>query len=300
MRFLCFGAAWVGAALLLGCAGHTLDAAGAPGVRVDGGATQPGGTLNDAGDAVLFIDDVLVPTTPSNGVCSYAADPTQLSLTTGNVDVSFAGLATYAPYVLVGNRLPTNGSEVSRLTITSAETRITTVDGGDIVSLLASMCSANDLAACATGQQHLAAPTNPFSTVESVNVADESTVRPSYSVMALTLIDSATMTLVRAYFENELQLNSQSAFTKSITLQTSTVVSGMTLGGIAVQSPEFAFPVTFGFGNLASNLKSDPSSVLGYCVDTAALSAGHATCVPGQDVASDATSGVELPACPGS
>jgi hypothetical protein len=255
--------------------------------------------LNDAGDAVLFIDDVLVPTTPSNGVCSYTADPTQLSLATGDVDVSFAGLATYAPYVLVGNRLPTNGSEVSRLTITSAETRITAADGGDIVSLLASMCSANDLAACGIAQYPPATPTNPFSTVESVDVADESTVRPGYSVMALTLIDAATMTIVRAYFQSELDLSPQTAWTKSITLQTSTVVSGRTLGGVAVQSPEFAFPVTFGFGNLLSHGKTDPGSALGYCIDVAALAAGGATCMPGQNAPSDATPAPYLPACPG-
>lgn len=299
MRFLCFGAGWVGAAMILGCGGHTLDAGGTPGVEDDGGTGLAGATLDDAGDPVIFIEEVLVPTTPSNGTCTYTADPTQLSLTTGNVDVSFAGLATYAPEVLIGNRLPANGSEASRMTITAAETRITAAGGGDITSLLASMCSAHDLAACATEQQHLATQTNPFSTVESVDVADESTVRPGYTTMALTLIDSATMTLVRRYFENAIMLSSPSAFTTSITLQTSTFVSGTTRGGMTVQSPEFEFPVTLGFGNLLSNLKADPSSVEGYCVDTADLSAGGTTCVPGQDVPSDATPALFLPACPG-
>jgi hypothetical protein len=265
-------------------------------------------------DASLFIRDVLAPTIPSNGACSYTADPTQASISVGAADVSFASLATYSPVFLVGNQiisqanLNENQAETSRIILNGAITRITDLAGGDVVSMLQGMCNPpsgnKDLAACATGQQlgkTVTIPVNPFSTVEAGAIEPGTGTTASYGTMQVTIVDNATVSLLRSYFTNAINLNGASAFQTEIQLLTYTKVEGSTLGGDPQESNEFEFAVTFGYGNLVSNLATDPTNTYGYCLDTSvAVPTTAQTCVYGQDVSVivGGLSDPEISACP--
>jgi hypothetical protein len=250
-------------------------------------------------DASLFIRQVLAPTIPANGTCSYTADPTQNSISVGAADLSFASLSTYSPVFLVGNQIISQANvdqdqaETSRIIINGAITRITDLAGGNVISLLQGMCSGaatgtKDDAACTTGQQlgkTLAAPINPFSTVEAGAIEPGTGTTASYGTIQVTIVDSGTIDLLRAYFVNSIALNGAAAFQTSIQLLTYTKVEGSTLGGDPQESNEFEFPVTLTYGGLVQNLVSDPLSAAGVCLDTEVTVPTTAqTCVLGQDV----------------
>jgi hypothetical protein len=247
-------------------------------------------------DASIFVRQVFLPSIPSNGECSYTADVSQASESTGMADVSFANLSTYTPEVLVGNQILQQANanqlqaETSRVIVNGAITRITDLDGNtSLLPMLLKMYAAGDLAAQATGKAlqagTITTPINPFSTVESTAIEPGSGTSPSYAVMSLTMVDSATVGVLRYYFTQALQLNGAAAFTTSIQLLTYTKVEGTTLGGDPVESNEFEFPVTFTYGGLVANLASDPTSAVGYCLYPEVLPTSAQTCVPGQDVA---------------
>ncbi len=270
----------------------------------------PGGGEAGAPSGPIFIRSVFAPTVPTNGECTYTADPTQAELSGGAVDVSFASLATYSPEVLLGNdgsgaSAADDQAGASRVIIKGGYTRITDLAGDmSIVDLLATMCDggSGDPAACATGKAvesgRLATPTNPFSTVETTTLEPPTGSSPSYSAMSLTLVDGATIAVMRAYFESALQLNGASAFTTSIQLLTYTQVSGVTFGGDTVQSNVYLFPVTFTYGGLVSNLVANALSPVGYCVRVEAQPTTDQTCTPGQDAPTIVTSVPEVPDCP--
>jgi len=213
-------------------------------------------------DATIFIRQVFLPAQPSNGQCTYTADITQAAESTGAVDVSFPQISDYAPEVLVGNQIISQGNataiqaETSRVIINGAITRITDLAGNtDLSSTFAGMCSASDTAscevalainplnavpalllacaaqeasakaaglsgatataaepACTAGQSFcgalspaaceakpptLTAPVNPFSTVESTAIEPASASTASYSDIQLTMVDSATVSIIR-------------------------------------------------------------------------------------------------------
>jgi hypothetical protein len=307
-------------ALLAGCGGKALTAGGGTG---GAGATFDAGT---AGEAMgLEIVEVLAPTTPANGTCSYTADPNQASLTSGTADVAYGSLTTYTPVVLVENLDASSSqaeqAETNRAIPTRATTKVTDLAGGTVVSLLQSMCSgaatgAHDEAACATGQQlghALAVPTDPFSTVEGAPSNADASIgdgepgtgtsvesEGAYQTLSLTLLDADTIALLRAYFMNAVALNGASAFQTKIQLLTYTVLQGSTLGGPQVTSNEFAFPVTVTFGSLVSNLKPDPLAAAGVCLDTSNVPTTAQTCVDGQDAPAAAASLMDpaVPDCP--
>jgi hypothetical protein len=249
-------------------------------------------------DASLFVRGVLAPTIPSNGTCAYTADPTQAAISVGAADLSFNSLATYSPVFLVGNQIISQANvdqdqaETSRIIINGAITRITDLAGGDVISMLQAMCSppsgSKDLAACATGQalgKSVTVPINPFSTVEAGAIEPGTGTTASYGTVQVTIVDNATVSLLRTYFTNAIMMNGASAFQTQIQLLTYTKVEGSTLGGDPQESNEFEFPVTFGYGNLVANLDTDPSNVYGYCLDTGiAVPTTAQTCVYGQDV----------------
>ncbi|MGO8998350.1 MAG: hypothetical protein ACLQVI_33950 [Polyangiaceae bacterium] len=71
----------------------------------------------------------------------------------------------------------------------------------------------------------------------------------------------------------------------------------MTLGGEAVESNEFEFPVTFTFGQLVANgWETDPLSQIGFCL---APAKPVDTCIAGQDGLATASSVVGVPTCSG-
>lgn len=245
-------------------------------------------------DASIFIRQVFLPVIPSNGECAYTADVSQASESTGMADVSFPSLSTYSPEVLVGNQIVPQANqqslvaETSRVFINGAITRITDLDGNtSLLPMLERMYQAGDLAAQATGRAiqagTLAAPINPFSTVEATSIQPGTGTSPSYAVMSLTMVDSATMNILRYYFTQALQLNGGAAFSTSIQLLTYSKVEGTTQGGDPVESNEYEFAVTFTYGGLVSNLATDPTSALGYCLYPETVPSTAQACVPGQD-----------------
>jgi len=279
-------------------------------VGVAGAAAVFGGAVVSAcahNDATIFISQVFAPSTPTNGTCTFTADPTQPTLSVGTADLSF-NIESYTPEILVGNQLVTQANvntlqaETSRVNITGAITRYTSLAGGDVISLLQSMCSANDAAACATGRQlgsSLTVPSNPFSTAEATVLEPSSGGIASYSGMSVTMVDPDTVAILRAYFLNAIQANGSAAFSNGIQLLTYTKVEGVTLGNDSEESGEFEFPVNFCYGCLVANLALDPNSAVGYCLDTAiAVPTTAQTCVPGQDVSTIVGELGEVADCP--
>jgi hypothetical protein len=244
-------------------------------------------------DASIFIRQVLVPAVPTGTTCTYTADVTQASESTGIVDVSFP-LSSYTPEVLVGNQIVSQGStnslqaETSRVFVNGAITRITDLAGDtSLVQMFSTMCSNGDKAACATGRALEKTPSlqpiNPFSTVESTSIDPASGATATYSTLALTMIDGATINVMRMYFENVYDISPATAFSSSVQLITYTKAEGKTQGGDTVESNEFEFPVTFVYGGLIQNLEDVDGT---YCIGTTSSSTTtQMTCVYGQDSA---------------
>ncbi len=251
-------------------------------------------------DATIFIRQVLVPAVPTGNLCTYTADVTQASESTGLVDVSFP-LTSYTPEVLVGNQIFSQGNmnalqaETSRVFVNGAITRITDLAGDtSLIEMFSNMCKNNDKAACATGRALENTPSlqpiNPFSTVESTSIDPASGATATYSDLALTMIDGATINVMKMYFENVYAISPATAFSSSIQLITYTKVEGKTQGGDTVESNEFEFPVTFVYGGLITNLINVSGT---YCISVSStMSTTQMTCTYGQD------SAVELGAFP--
>jgi hypothetical protein len=251
-------------------------------------------------DATIFIRQVLEPAVPTGTLCTYTADVTQASESTGIVDVSFP-LTSYTPEVLVGNQIVSQGNmnalqaETSRVFINGAITRITDLAGDtSLIQMFSDMCTNGDKAACATGKALEKTPSlqpiNPFSTVESTSIDPASGSTATYSTLALTMIDGATINVMKMYFENVYAISPATAFSSSVQLITYTKAEGKTQGGDTVESNEFEFPVTFVYGGLVSNLSNVDGT---YCVLlSSTMSSMAMTCISGQD------SAVELGAFP--
>jgi hypothetical protein len=252
---------------------------------VDGGG--------DSGGPV-FVSQVLMPVTPEDGTCVYSADVNAAFLATGTVDVSFPDVTTYTPTLLVGDdgaSQPSQQAASARVTLQGAVTRITDLQGNtSLLPLLAGMCQsgAGDDAACTTGKAlqagTLATPVNPFATAETAPLPLPSGSTPSYTAIGVTIVDGATIDVLRSYFRNALETNGAGALQTSIQLLTYTKVQGTTLGGSAVESGEFEFPVTFTYGGLVSNLEADLTSPVGYCLASFVVPSAPQTCVAGQDI----------------
>ncbi len=259
-------------------------------------------------DASIFIRQVFAPVVPSNNECAYTADVSQTTESTGMADLSFPDLSTYTPVVLVGNQILSQASanaeqaETSRVFINGAITRITDLDGNtSLLPMLAKMYQAGDVAAQATGRAlqagTLSTPINPFSTVETASIEPGSGTTPSFASMSLTMVDSATVSVLRYYFTQALLLNGAAAFSTSIQLLTYTKVEGSTQGGDPVESNEYEFPVTFTYGGLVSNLWVDTTSAVGYCLYPETVPQQLQTCVPGQDAAIVVGAMPDVPKC---
>jgi hypothetical protein len=268
------------------------------------GGSTPGTAIGSLGarNGVLFIRDVLAPVL-LNGVCDYTGDPTAAALSVGEADVSFASLTTYSPEILAGNELSADAGSAPPIQVTSTLTNVLDMNGGDIASLLATMCAASDAAACATAQQlgkQLATPTTPFTTAASALVPASTREGGGYAPIAVTLVDAATVSVLRAYFENALMISGAKALETEIQLIPTIQLSGTTASGVSVVSQAYELPVTFTYGGLVSNLQTDPEVAAGYCLDTMDQPTGRQVCVPGQEVSSSVPSVAGVPACPGS
>jgi hypothetical protein len=134
---------------------------------------------------------------------------------------------------------------------------------------------------------------DPFSTIESVMVGPVTGTTPGYSSLAVTIIDGATVSIMRSYFENLLEISVAKALTTTIELITYTQLNGTTLNGDAVMSNVFKLPVTIGYGSLVANLTMAEGS---YCLATPSDMAGS-TCTPGQDMPAEVSYLAGLPLC---
>jgi hypothetical protein len=277
-------------------------------------------------NASIFIRQVFAPVIPTNGLCAYTADTTQASISSGLIDLSYSGLANYTPEVLVGNQIVSQGNsnalqaETSRVIINGAITRITDLNGNtSLVPMFSAMCKTGDQAACTVGKAlntaestgkmvgTISAPTNPFSTVETTAIEPASSATASYATLALTIVDTTTMSIMRQYFEAAVTADTagtpavSTAFTNSIQLLTYTQVVGSDLGNDTLESNEFEFAVTFTYGALVSNLFTDSNVAGGYCIDTAITVPMTAqVCVAGQDAPAIVSGGSipNVPNCP--
>jgi hypothetical protein len=264
-------------------------------------------------DASIVLEKVFQPTIPSNGSCTFTADPTQASISTGQVDLSFSDITTYTPEVLVGNQIVSQGNvnqlqaETSTVIVSGAITRITDLDGNtSLIPLLAARSKGGDQGAKATGEAlqagQITAPINPFSTVETTTIAPASGATASYAALSLTMVDSATLAVLRQYFTSALTLNTgvNAGLPAPIQLLTYTKLEGKTIGGDTVESNEYEFAVTITYAGLVSNLGvGDTASASGYCVDTTIkVPTSGQTCLPGQDVPIIVGAVAGLPICP--
>ena len=263
-------------------------------------------------DSSLFIRQVIAPTTPANGICAYTGDISQPSWPAGILDVAFGG-SSYQPAFLLGNQIVTQANqdleqtETSRIIVTGAISRITDLNGNNLPTMLSNMCQSGDKAACAAGKNatpifNQGGPPNPFSTEETTAIEPSDGTTASYSPISITIVDGATIGIVKDYFEaqNALLPGSALGSTNTIELLTYTKAEGHTLGGDAEESNEFEFPVTLCFGCLASNVVADSASTIGFCLACpTATGVGTGTCIAGQDVPSfiNSVPGITLSSC---
>jgi hypothetical protein len=264
-------------------------------------------------NASIFIRQVFAPVIPTNGLCTYTADTTEASISSGLVDLSYTNVDNYTPEVLVGNQIVAQGNanalqaETSRVIVNGAITRITDLDGNtSLVPMFSAMCKKGDAAACTVGKAldggGITAPQNPFSTVETTAIEPASASTASYATLALTMVDATTISILRQYFEDAVTMDAAgTAFTNSVQLLTYTEVVGSDLGNDTLESNEFEFAVTFTYGQLVENLATDSAVAGGYCIDSAiAVPMTAQVCVPGQDAPAIIGAGSipNVPTCP--
>lgn len=165
-------------------------------------------------DQSFFIRHVMKP--PDD--CLYKPDPTQTYIPEGFVDVSLA--RDYTPFFLVGNQLlqradkDTVRAESSRINIEGAIVRVTTADGAVI---------------------------NEFTSLSSGVVDPQPGNGVTFAAAGLTILDPPTIDKLKGLFNNRSASRTIVSHVKAI---------GHTLGGTAVESDEFAFPITICAGCL--------------------------------------------------
>jgi hypothetical protein len=264
----------VAGALILGCRGRELS-------------------LGD-NDSVLIVGGVFSPVASNgSGTCEYGENSNLSLESAGRVDVSFESLTSYTPELWVENQ----GNEV--LIVQGALTSITAAGNGSLLETFAAMCAdgAGDLAACETGEAlssgQMELPINPFSTLETTMVPPAAGDLSASSSIAVTIVDPDSVAALRSYFENLSNISVPRALTTTIQLVTHTQVMGTTLGGDTVTSNVFDFPVTFGYGSLASNLTKVDGH---YCLALPSATREE-PCIAGQDSPAGVSSLSGVPLC---
>jgi hypothetical protein len=224
-------------------------------------------------DSTIFIRDVLAPQTASSStmVCSYTADPTQPTISSGVVDIALR--ATYDAEFLIGNQMvaQVNGSQLQ------TETSIVTIQGA--------------IVRVTSGTQQL----STYTRLASASIPPLSGNTAGYGAVGpVTIIDEPSLSSAGAF------LTSQGA--GAVTRLVSHVrFFGVTLGGQSVESNEFEFPVDVCIGCLIA-FTNNPLYATPNCVGTAAGSGSTQAvvpCQPGQDLAVDCNACQANPACRG-
>jgi hypothetical protein len=213
----------------------------------------PGCADNDMSIFVVHVQ--APPQNRQNGVCLYEADPTLPKISEGSVDVLFRD--SYEAQVLVGNQLIARGdssntrAESNRARVTGAEVTLTDANGAEL---------------------------GAFTALTSGTIDPAGTSAPSYGTFGITLIDRPTMERIGGGLgprETRIVVANVKAF-------------GQTLGGVDLESGEFAFPIRVCRGCLISFASGDDPSVAGVdCLLPQPPAGGggatQAGCNPGQD-----------------
>jgi len=203
-------------------------------------------------DGSIFIHSALAPPTSRTGnSCTYTADPTQPALAQGLLDVGARD--TYLVQLLVGNQMIQRGdptaprAESNRVHLDGAVVRVTDEKGADLSS---------------------------FTSVASGFVDVSSGNQPSYGFAGLTALDAnATKNLNVATGGIKLVIANMKVF-------------GKTLGGVDVESAEWAFPIRVCNGCLIDfTAGTDPAISAQNCKNKSSTTTSTDTqpCVAGQD-----------------
>jgi hypothetical protein len=206
-------------------------------------------------DSSLFINGVLAPSTSgaTNGQsCSFTADPTQLHINSGILDVAFS--RSYYAELLVGNQLiqrasPEQGrTETNRIVIQGAIITVTDVTGANL---------------------H-----DPFTRSTAGTVDPSLGSQPGYLAMSVQLLDHGIVDGIA---------NSMGIRGDPVRLLVHIKVFGNTLGGDHVESNDFQFPVDLCRGCLVNFSAINP--LTNDCTPgaTGAATSTFAPCNPGQD-----------------
>jgi hypothetical protein len=219
-------------------------------------------------DSTIFISQVLAPQLVTAGMaCTFTADPTQPSLSSGYLDADLS--PTYTAEFLVGNQIVPRGNPNQPDT----ETSIVTLQGA-VVRILDS--SGNQL--------------NTFTRTAGITVPPSSGTTPGYVAVQLTILDEGTVAgLDLVSFKGTVRVVSYVKF------------FGKTLGGDSVESDEFGFPIDVCRSCLIGFPHSEESFVLP--TPNCALGGGSTMtttsipCVIGQDFPIDCSQCQAFPAC---
>ncbi|HEX4445244.1 MAG TPA: hypothetical protein VH044_00850, partial [Polyangiaceae bacterium] len=161
-------------------------------------------------DSTIFVSQVLAPPLVTAGMaCTFTADPTQPSLSSGVLDADLS--STYSPEFLVGNQIVPRGNPNQPDT----ETSIVTIQGA-VVRILDS-----------SGKQ-----LNTFTRTAGITIPPSSGTTAGYAALQVTILDQDTVaTLDLATGGGTIRVVSYVRF------------FGKTLGGDSVESDEFGFPI---------------------------------------------------------
>ena len=251
------------------------------------GHVLAGGTVLAAGmalvvackhdDSTLFVQDVLAPPLVTTGqTCTFTADPTQPTLSSGVLDYGLK--QAYDANFLVGNQAVAKvnsqqlQTETDIITIQGAIVRITDSSGNQIGN---------------------------YTRLAGATVYPSTGTTPGYAaITGVTIVDSGSLAA-----DSALQTNIMAGGLSRVV--TYTKFFGQTTGGTYVESDEFEFPVDVCYGCLVAYSATDqnPLAQTPNCLDYAtAAQSGTSTpqsCIPGQDFAIDCAECQALPVCRG-
>jgi hypothetical protein len=199
--------------------------------------------------------------------CTFTADPSQLHLTSGVLDVGIVD--SYSAEFLIGNQIVARGdpsqpdTETSFLKIEGAVVRILDAAGNEVTS---------------------------FTQPAGITIPPANGGTPGYAPVSLQILDPATV--------QTLGLAASVGTTKRLIPYTR--FFGHTLGGDSIESNEFGFPIDVCYGCLISFSSADinPNFKSPNCIGTSSSSASATSvpCTVGQDFAVDCNS-CSTPAC---
>jgi hypothetical protein len=221
-------------------------------------------------DSTIFVRNVLAPQLVMSGAgCLYTTDPTQPVISSGVLDVDLRG--SYDPTYILGNQMvpEVNGAqlqtETAIVTIQGAIVRITDVAGAQLKT---------------------------FTRLTSTTLNPSAGSTPGFAPITVTTIDGDTLST-----DPDI-VNIVASGTGAVRLVTYVRFFGHTLGGKAVESNEFEFPVDVCKGCLIgfSASSEDPCFTAPNCKKPA-MSAIPGPCRPGQDAVIDCSLCLGVPDC---